>query len=117
MTMTTRAAKGGEFGANGQWYDGGRFINTIAENDKKSGSRSRKIGKRQVGPYKWEMQPFPGAKAIFSLTVGSGAMIIDEQTIAPVARLFPNGVAYNGETIEECQALCDKFNRGERWIA
>ena len=115
--MTKQATKGGEFGANGQWYDGGRFINTIAENDKKSGSRNQKIGKRQIEQFTWELQPFAGARAIFSLTVGSGARIIDAQTIEPVPSIYPNGVAYNGETIEECQELCDRFNRGERWIA
>lgn len=115
--MTVRAAKGGEFGANGQWYDGGRFINTIAENEKKSGSRSKKVGKRQIERFTWEVQPFPGAKSIFALTVGSGAKVVDDSTIEPVKSVYPNGVAYNGETIEECQELCDKFNRGERWIA
>jgi hypothetical protein len=32
---TKRAAKGGEMGANGEWYEGGKFINTVPENRKR----------------------------------------------------------------------------------
>ena len=31
ITTQKRAAKGGEFGANGEFYTGGKFINTVEE--------------------------------------------------------------------------------------
>jgi len=35
IMATKRAAKGGEMGANGEWYEGGKFINTVPENRKR----------------------------------------------------------------------------------
>ena len=111
-----RAIKGGQVGANGEFYKGGQFLNTIEENAKRLGSRPRKVAKRNVAPYVWEVQPFEGAKAIFATTVGTGAVINDDGTISPYLRVFENGVMYNGETLENVQALCDRYNAGERWI-
>lgn len=113
-----QATKGGEFGANGEWYKGGQFLNTIEENDKKEGSRqyNRGLRKREVAPYTWEVQPFEGAKSIYAMTVGTGAQINHDGTISPYMRVFTNGVMYNGETLENVQALCDRYNAGERWL-
>lgn len=50
---TKRAAKGGEYGANGEFYEGGKFINSIPENPKKEGSAPKaKPRKKQVEPFK-----------------------------------------------------------------
>jgi hypothetical protein len=114
--MTTRAKIGGEFGANGEWYEGGRFINTIPENPKVHGSKPRKARKVQVEPYVWVVDD---RRPIFSI-VGTGAEYIDRNDwtkgIRPYAPCFTNGVMYNGETLENVQALCDRFNAGERWM-
>ena len=41
FTTQKRAAKGGEIGANGEFYAGGKFINTVEEN-----SKSLKVAKK-----------------------------------------------------------------------
>jgi hypothetical protein len=119
-TATKRAAKGGEFGANGEWYEGGKFINTIPENQKKEGSHPKaKARKQEFEPYKWGFAPEGKTRAIFSI-IGTGAEYIDryapEKGIRPYLPCFKNGVMYNGTTLEEVQALCDLFNAGERWM-
>jgi len=115
-----RAKQGGEFVANGEFYKGGRFLNTIADNPKKSGSRpaAGKLRKREVAPYVWEMQPSHDAVAIFSI-VGTQAGYVDryadELTIEPHAA----GVAAYGPTAYgyDVAELCTLWNDGQRWIA
>ena len=117
MKTTKRAAKGGEFGANGEWYEGGKFINTIPENRKREGSSARRPHKIQIEPYKW-VEVTGDEKAIFSI-VGTGAGWIDRNDpakgIEPYMPAFRNGVMYNGTTLEEVQILCDRYNAGERY--
>lgn len=114
MTTTIkRAAKGGEFGANGEWYEGGKFINTVPENKKREGSTpARKVGKQEVAPYVWEMAP-EGKMSIF-------------RRIAGVVAKHVNGVmvpAYNAQILSyvgmssvEADNLINLWNAGERWL-
>lgn len=74
MKVTTkRAVKGGELGANGEWYEGGKFINTVEQNAKRHGSapKAAKLRKVQIKPYVWVMQEVASQKPLFSL-VGTG---------------------------------------------
>ncbi len=116
-TTQKRAAANGEFGANGEWYEGGRFINTVPENAKKHGSVARKPRKIQIEPYTW-VQVTGDEKAIFSI-VGTGAEYIDRRDpskgIRPYMPAFNSGVMYTGTAIEEVQTLCDRYNAGERY--
>lgn len=112
---TTRAKKGGQLGANGEWYEGGKFLNTIPENRKREGSTPKKARKVQVEPYVWVVDE---RRPIFSI-VGTGAIYIDRNDpakgITPYLPCFRNGVMFNGTTLEEVQTLCDRYNAGERW--
>lgn len=115
-TSTKRAAKGGELGANGEWYEGGKFIATT-DREKKLGStpKAAKSRKVQIEPYVWVVDT---RRPLFSF-VGVGAEY-DRQTktmrpYMPAFENFGGGVMYNGTTIEEIQAICDRFNAGERW--
>jgi hypothetical protein len=55
----TRAMKGGEYGQNGEFYAGGTFLpNTQLAKTVKRG-KAQRIGKRQILPFVWEMQPSP----------------------------------------------------------
>lgn len=115
--MTRQAKAGGERGANGEWYEGGKFINSIPENPKREGSApARKPGKRQIEPYVWVVTD---RRPIFSI-VGAGAEYIDRRDwkagIRPYAPAFKDGVMFNGQTLAEIQELCDLFNRGERYF-
>jgi hypothetical protein len=116
-TNTKRAAKGGEVGANGEWYEGGKFINTIPENRKKEGSKPRTTGKREVAPYVWIVPPtdcsgislyrqFAGAWG----RIENGVAIFDNRVdVKHVTKFF-------GHTIESAQAILDRWNAGERWM-
>jgi hypothetical protein len=115
MATTTqkRAAKGGEFGANGAWYEGGKFINTIEENGKRQVKKRSKARKVQVKPYVWvesDKQP------LFSM-VGDVADYVDRydrncDKIKPFMPVFLSGQK-TSMTLEECQAACDRYNDGE----
>jgi hypothetical protein len=113
-----RAIKGGEVAPNGEFYKGGQFINTIAENDKRAARpKTPKTGKREIEPYVWAVQPFAGAKSIFRALAGLGGKMTDAGTFViyePVFERLGDRTTW-GETLEECQALCDAYNNGERW--
>lgn len=118
--MTTkRAKKGGEIGANGEFYEGGKFINTIPENGKKEGSIKRKPRKVQIEPYVWvTVEEFK--RTLFSL-VGTYAEYIDRRDwtkgIKPFLPFLNSPGAYGKEfTVEEVQQMCDRFNAGERFM-
>jgi|GEM_PF-3039525 len=116
-TATTRAAKGGEFGANGEWYEGGKFINTVAANSKKDGSNKKTSPRKvQIEPYVWVVS---SQRPLFSI-VGTGAEYCDRYnptSIQPYMPAFENGVMCNGATLDDVQTICDRYNKGERFHA
>lgn len=108
-----RASKGGEYGANGEWYEGGKFINTVEDNAKRSKKSSKPSRKRQVAPFVWEVQPFENAIAIFQQL--SGVEVFDRATgkfsfNSNLTSYFatPEAIANRKEKIE-------RYNRGEKW--
>lgn len=109
---TQRAKVGGEFGANGEWYEGGKFINTIPENRKREGSApKRKPGKQEIAPYQWELPP-EGKRSIYRAFAGIFGKLVDGKLVV----LCNDAVfAYTGTTPAEAQALADRWNAGERW--
>lgn len=119
MTMTKQAAKGGEVGTNGEFYEGGKFLPST-EQPKKKGSKPARARKVNVEPYVWvTLEPGDDRRPIFGI-VGTGAEYIDrydwKKGIRPYAPAFRDGVAFSGETIEAVSALCDRFNAGQRWM-
>ena len=121
MKVTTkRAVKGGEFGANGEWYEGGKFINTVEENAKRHGSapKAAKLRKVQVKPYVWVMQEVASQKPIFSL-VGVGATLSNGrmEVYMPPFEAEYGGVGFCfGVSLTEMQTYCDRYNAGEVWM-
>lgn len=51
MTKQKRAKSGGEYGANGEWYEGGKFIATADRQKRKT--QHRKGRKVEIEPYVW----------------------------------------------------------------
>ena len=51
-TTHSRAAKGGQYGANGEWYEGGKFIATT-DHPKGSPKKYKKTGRVEIEPYVW----------------------------------------------------------------
>ena len=118
-TVTQRRAKvGGETGANGEWYEGGKFINTVANNGKGKGGK-KSTGKQEIGPYKWEVAP-NDERSIYSQFRGVFGTIQNDKAIlaygSDVERLH-HVLAYYGWTVVSAQRLLDMWNDGQRWIS
>ena len=62
--MTIRAPKGGALGANGEWYEGGKFIATTDHPKGQKQRKSSKIRKVEIEPYVYEVAP-DGYKSIY----------------------------------------------------
>jgi hypothetical protein len=114
--MQRRASKGGEFGANGEWYEGGKFLNTTPENAKREGSAPRGTGRQEIAPYVWDVPPVAGARSIYRQFAGVFGKVWPDG----VARLrtddqLPITLDYCGTTLAEAQDLIDRWNSGTRW--
>lgn len=121
-TTQNRAKIGGETGTNGEFYEGGKFLPST-EKPKRDGSRPRRARKVEVEPFVWvTLEPGDDRRPLLSV-VGTGAAWIDRRDwskgIAPFAPAFEayGDRMYNGETLAEVQAQCDRWNAGERWYA
>jgi hypothetical protein len=113
MKTQARAKVGGEFGANGEWYEGGKFINTIPANRKKEGSAPKGSGKEEIAPYVWEVAP-EGKRSLYRKFAHAFAKVGTDGK----AFIFcsDHSLAYYCTTREEVQKLVDRWNAGERWI-
>lgn len=115
MTASTkRAAKGGEFGANGEWYEGGKFINTVAENKKKEGSVSRGAGKQEIAPYVWEVAP-AGKCSLYRQFAGIFGKVVNGVAQLRTDAQLESTLAYYGKTLSVVTEMIDRWNAGERW--
>lgn len=113
-----RAPKGGAYGANGEWYEGGKFINTIPHNAKKEGSKPKGSGKQEIAPYQWEVAP-EGMVSLYRQFAGLFGRV--ENGVAVLTdggngSRLPTILNYVGKTREEAQELINRWNAGERWI-
>lgn len=111
---TKRAKVGGEFGANGEWYEGGKFINTVPENSKRFGSAKRGQGKQEIAPYVWEIAPEPNMRSLYRQFAGVFGIVIDG---VAVVRCHQQTLNYFGRTIEEVSDMIQRWNAGQRWEA
>jgi len=118
MKMThSRAKAGGEFGANGEWYEGGKFINTVAENAKRAAKEAKKATRKQeVENYKWEIAPIAGQRALYPML--SGMEISNRDRVNPQFTFNPDlrGDLATAEYIAVRKARIAAFNAGERWV-
>jgi hypothetical protein len=107
-----RAKKGGEVGANGEFYEGGKFIATT--DHPKSHKKSKKIsGKQEIEPGLWHASP-EGMMSIYRQLAGIESFNRSENkfTFNPSLKLefaTPQAVARRN-------LLIAKYNNGERWI-
>lgn len=112
-----RAAKGGEFGANGEWYEGGKFINTVPQNPKRHGSNPRrKLSKQEIAPFTWELQPSDEVTSIFRQFSGIYGRVVNGVAVMRTDDGLARSLEYCGTTLEQAQMLIDSWNAGERWI-
>lgn len=113
--MTTKRAKaGGEYGANGEWYEGGKFINTVPENAKRYGSTPKGSGKQEIEPYRWEIPPDANSVSLFRKIAGIIGRY-DRRTARFVYAGTPRILAWVGMTEQQAKDLIERYNAGERW--
>lgn len=110
-TTHTRAKKGGEFGANGEWYEGGKFINTIPENEKKAPKAHKSTGREEFEPYKYAVTP-EGMRPIYRLLAGAFGKVINGKMEIVCSQETLN---YFQITRQYVQDLADKYNAGIRY--
>lgn len=108
-----RAKKGGEMGANGEWYEGGKFLNTVPENAKREGSVKAKPRKIEIEPYKWVLAPEGKFASLYSRFAGVFGKIIDGKAVVLCS---DQTLAYFRTTREEAQIMADRYNAGERYL-
>lgn len=114
IQIHSRAKKGGELGANGEWYEGGKFINTVPENGKRQKAKVKATGKQEFESYKWAVAPAEGQKAIFRLLAGiempdrvNGGFIFNGEL---------RGFYADAEHVAQRKEWIALFNAGVRWI-
>lgn len=113
MPTTKRAAKGGEYGANGEWYEGGKFINTIPENAKKEGSVKAKPRKVEIAPYIWEVTD---KQSIYRQIAGIYGKVINGVFVLRTDDRLQQTLEYYGRTLAEVETLIARYNAGERYL-
>lgn len=114
MNTHKQAKAGGEHGANGEWYKGGSFINTVPDNAKGEARPKKKAtGKQEIEPYKWEVAPVEGQRSLFRLL--AGVECFNRETLQFTFNEELRLEYALPEVIEQRKKRIDMFNRGERW--
>lgn len=111
-----QATKGGEYGANGEFYKGGAFINTVAENPKGSTKSKKATRKQEVAPYVWEVAP-EGMMSVYGQLAGFELPIWENGKL--VGFVFNKnlcGMYATAEAIARREMLIAKYTQGERWV-
>lgn len=109
-----RAAKGGEYGANGEWYEGGKFINTVEENGKQKKKWKKPTGRRQVAPYVWEMQPESDMMPLYGMLAGFEKL--NHQTGKFEFNENLRGEYATVDFIKTRMERIARYNAGEKWL-
>ena len=111
--MSKRAQQGGEYGANGAWYTGGRFLNTIAENPKGSPHAKQRTSKQEYEPNKWDVAP-AGQRSLYK-TVESGCTLTSTGFLQPI-EAYLTYISEYPDTKARFLARIKQYNSGIRWI-
>lgn len=117
MTTATqkRAAVGGEFGANGEWYEGGKFINTVEENAKGKAKKRTTTRKQEIAPYVWEVPP-EGKWSLYVLFAGLYGNVRNGVAVLRTDDRLQGTLKYDGKTLEQAKKMIDDWNAGVRWV-
>lgn len=112
MTEQARAKKGGEIGANGEFYEGGKFI-AKTERPKSQAEIRQATRKQEVAPYVWEVAPEIGWTAIFAGL--SGVEIFNRETKTFLINPDLSGMFATADAIESRKNRIAAFNAGKKW--
>lgn len=108
MYKQARAKVGGEVGANGEFYEGGKFIATI---NKAKGSKPSATRRQQVSFGVWEVPPPGKSGSCFAIAAGivkynhSTGQFDFSATDSTLKKGFP-----------EAFDMAERYNNGERWF-
>ena len=112
-TTHSRAKKGGEFGANGEWYEGGKFIATT-ESPKQHKRRVHGTGRVQIENGVW-VAGREGFRPIYP-TLG-GIEIFNRTTGRFEFNANLRGDFASADSIDYRRAVITQYNDGMRWKA
>lgn len=108
----SRAKAGGQFGANGEWYEGGKFINTVPENSKNQAPKKRGSGKQEIEPCKWEVAP-EGKMSLYRQLAGVERFDFTAMQFSLNPGLRSEYAT--PEAVAKRQSKIAAFNSGVRW--
>lgn len=111
MTTHSRAKKGGEYGANGEWYEGGKFIATTER--PKSAVKTRGARRVEVEPFVWVES---AEASIYNAIKWDVKIINGVATLHSMSFRDHEGAISSDEQIATTKNLIEKYNRGERWV-
>lgn len=108
-----RAAKGGQVGVNGEFYEGGKFLPST---DRPKGKPiPRKVRKVQVEPFVWVIPP-EGKRPLLR-HMGIYLVAVDRwdasKGVKPYEPYLNSGQC--DKSWDEVRALAARWNAGERW--
>jgi hypothetical protein len=111
MTTQKRAAKGGEIGANGERYEGGKFIATT---DRAKGkAQAFRGGRVKIGPAEWA-DAIEGKASIYGRFFGFARVGYGPGAPAKLTA-SDHTIAFYGRDRATLEAQVADYNRGERW--
>lgn len=114
METQKRAAKGGEEGANGEWYEGGKFIATTEHVKGSSKAVAAKPERKQeYAPFKWDFAPVAGQLAIFRTLNGTARYNRQSDTFEANEAYLAN--MQSAAQRETYRSSISRYNAGQRW--
>ena len=108
-----RARKGGEYGKNGLFYNGGEFLPSTQLAPMTGGKKNAKTRKQEIAPYTWEVPPTEKHYSIYRQVAGVFAVRDGDKLKFAASQ---QTLDYFKTTKEEAEKLIEMWNNGERWI-
>ena len=115
--MAHKAMRGGEIGANGEFYKGGQFVADCPNTAKGRNANTSRTHKIEIEPYKW-IAANHEEKSIMRAVVGTVASWVGERGGVIALRDDAAEIcARNGWNFEAARDLVARYNAGERIYA
>lgn len=113
-----QAIKGGQYGQNGEWYEGGQFLPNT-ELPKRGGKSKRATKKQEIAPYDWQVAPTEEARSIYTFLAGTYARLnrSTQQLEAYMPYIEVCERKYPQFNRQQVMDLIAKWNKGERWFS
>lgn len=107
--MPIQAKKGGEIGANGEFYKGGAFIATTDRPKGQPTKKYKSTGKQLIDYYTWGIPEDSEMKSIFGYVQGVFAH-------CHTGEINYTAIEFYGVNPKQIESLVARFQAGERWF-